>query len=231
MPTENAEGATISPVEPTEGPSAATVDDPLQATIDDFIARLEVLAEQPDARLTCDGLIEAIGQHSHTLALLIFSLLNLLPLPPGVNWMLGVVITGLAVLMTFSRPLRLWGWVGRRPLPLQALVKLLGAVRWITRLVTRISAPRLRHLTAPRALPLVGLFGVVMGTAMLIPIPFTNVLPGIGLVIVSFGVLNRDGLLVIGGVIVGVAGIVVLAFAAWLLIALLVAAEDVIDGT
>ena len=31
---------------------------------------------------------------------------------------------------------------------------------------------------------------------MLIPIPFTNMLPSIGLAMVSVGVLNRDGLLV-----------------------------------
>jgi|EndMetStandDraft_5_1072996.scaffolds.fasta_scaffold338033_1 hypothetical protein len=230
MSTEDADGTAASSAGSIEGPSATPQKDPLDETIDAFIGRLEVLAETPDAKLTCDGLIEVIGPRSHALALLIFSLLNLLPLPPGVNWMLGLVITGLAILMTLDRPLRLWGWVGRRQLPLQALVKLLGVLRSITRLVTRISSPRLIHFVSPRALPVLGLFGVLMGIAMLIPIPLTNMLPAIGLATVSLAILNRDGLLMMLGVTVGIAGLIVLAVAAWLLIALVVAVEDVIDG-
>jgi hypothetical protein len=133
--------------------------------------------------------------------------------------------------MTVGRPLRLWGWVGRRRLPLQALVKLLGVLRWITDLVSRMSSPRLLRLTSPRALPVVGLFGVLMGVAMLIPIPLSNMLPASGLAMVSLGVLNRDGLLMILGAIVGIVGVAVLVFATWLVIALILVVEDAIDGS
>jgi hypothetical protein len=228
MPTDAGGAATVTG-EPIKDPSVTPPKDPLDATIDAFIERLEVLAKRPDARLTCDGLIQVIGPRAHALALLIFSLLNLLPLPPGVNWMLGAVITGLAVLMTLNRPLRLWGWIGRRRLPLRALVRLLGVLRWITRLVAQISSPRLHPLTSPPALPVIGLFGVLMGTMMLIPIPLTNMLPAIGLAVVSLGILNRDGLLVILGIVAGALGVAVLVIATSLLITLLLAVDDALD--
>jgi hypothetical protein len=218
-------------IESINDPSQIPGKDPLDATIETFIRRLESLSKETDARLTCDGLINVIGPHSHALALLIFSLLNLLPLPPGVNWLLGLVITGLAVLMTFGRPLELWGWVGRRRLPLNVLVRLLGVLRWITRLVTRVSAPRLLAITSRRALRAVGLFGVIMGVAMLIPIPLTNMLPATGLAVISLGVLNRDGLLVLLGVLIGIVGIAIVAVATWLILALLLVIDEALDGT
>jgi hypothetical protein len=68
-----------------------------------------------------------------------------------------------------------------------------------------------------------------MGLTMLIPIPFTNMLPSIGLAMVSVGVLNRDGLLVSLGVVVGIAGIAVVIFALWLIVALFVAVDAAVD--
>jgi hypothetical protein len=230
MTMASAERGAALPIAKTVGDAGGSSGkDPLETTVDTLIGRLETLSEAPDAKLTCDGLIEVIGPGSHALALLIFSLLNLLPAPPGYNFMVGLVITGLAILMTFGRPLRLWGFIGRRRLPLKGLVKLLGVLRWLTQLVTRISAPRLRVLTSRRALPLIGLFGVAMGLTMLIPIPFTNMLPSIGLAMVSVGVLNRDGLLVSLGVVVGIAGIAVVIFALWLIVALFVAVDAAVD--
>jgi hypothetical protein len=217
--------------ESTNGPSEIPGNDPLAATIDAFIGRLESRSREPNAKLTCNGLIEVIGPHSHALALLSFSLLNLLPLPPGVNWLLGLAITGLALLMTFGRPLRLWGWVGRRRLPLNMLVHLLGVLRWITRLVTRVSSPRLLPMTSPRVMPAVGLFGVVMGLAMLIPIPLSNMLPASGLAAISLGVLNRDGLLIVLGALIGIVGIAIVVLATWLLLAVFLAIDETLDGT
>lgn len=202
----------------------------LVAKVELLSRRLEDLAERPDGKLTCDGLVELIGVRSHALALLIFSLLNLLPAPPGYNFMVGLVITGLSVLMAFGRPLRLWGWIGRRRLPLKGLVKLLGVLRWIAQLVGRISAPRLLPLTSRPVLPLIGAVGVIMGLTLLIPIPFTNMLPSIGLALLSVGVLNRDGILLLLGVIVGAAGIAFALFATWALVALFIAVEEAIDG-
>lgn len=216
-----------SPVGSSRPPATALEEDPLNATIEELIGRLDALAATPGAKLTCDDLIAVIGSRSHALALFVFSLLNLLPGPPGYGVMVGLVLIALAVLLTIDHPLHLWGLVGKRRLPLKGLVKLFGILRWITRAVSRVSAPRLMVLTSRPAMPAIGAFTVVLGLTLLVPIPFSNVLPTIGLALLSLGILNRDGLFVILGGVVGVGGMVVVVVATWLLVALLIAVEQV----
>jgi len=211
-------------------PSSAAEVETLDQTVKVLVARLETLAATPDDKLTCDDLLTTIGAKSHALALFIFSLLNLLPSPPGYNFMMGLVIIGLAVLQTVGQPLRLWKVIGERQLPLKVLVKLLGVLRWITEQASRVSTPRLFHLTSKPVLPLIGIYGVLMGLLMLVPIPFTNMLPSISLAMVSVAVLNRDGLLLILGAVVGIAGMVFIVVAVWLVVALFGVVEDAVDG-
>lgn len=185
-------------------------------------------ASVPDARITCDDLLEMIGIRSHALALFTFSLLNLLPAPPGYNFMLGLVIIAFSVLLTLRRPIRLWPFIGHRRLPLRAIVKLLDILAGLAGMIDRISRPRLTGLVHAAAIPLIGAFGVVMGLTMLVPIPFTNMLPSIATAMVGVAILNRDGLLIVAALITGALGILAVAFAIWLVFAIAFAVDEVI---
>src|SRR5690349_12672277 len=123
----------------TAAPSGAE-QDPIQATLSELIAKLRSVAEEPDAQLTCDRLIDLIGIHSHALALLVFSLLNLLPGPPGYNFVVSLVILAFAILMLFHRPIHLWRWFGARKVPLKPLMKLMDVLAWIADGLTRVSS-------------------------------------------------------------------------------------------
>ena len=202
---------------------------PLDAAVRSLIERLETLAKEPDAKLTCDDLIDTIGAKSHALTVLIFSLINLLPAPPGFNFMVGLLIIGLAMLMTLDRPVHLWAFVGHRRLPLKLLIKLLGILGWMTTHIARISRPRLLFLTSRRVQPLIGVFSMLIGLTMLIPIPFTNMLPSFALVLISLGLINRDGILLIAGIVTGVAGAFIALIATWFVIALFITVEHEIE--
>jgi hypothetical protein len=52
-----------------------------------------------------------------------------------------------------------------------------------------------------------GLLLVVFCASILLPIPGTNTVPGIGVAIIAFGLMARDGILVILGSIIGTAWI------------------------
>ena len=205
-------------------------DDPLTTVLDTLVGELQALAGKPDIRFTCDDLLQVIGPNAHPLSLLIFSLLSQLPGPPGYNVLLGLLIFALAVLWTFDRPIRLWTIIGRRRLPLKALVKLLGVLQWLVRLVAKMSVPRLTGLVSGRALTVLGVFSILMGTVMLFPIPFTNMLPSFAVALLSIGVLNRDGALAMLGVVVGTIGAVIFAWAVQLLITLLYAMDVALTG-
>lgn len=203
--------------------------DPIEQVFAELQARLRQAADDPEAKLTCDSLIEIIGPASYTLALFVFSLLNLIPAPPGYNFFMALVITALSVAMLLDRQMRLPSAFGRIRLPTKALLKLLDLLAQLTTWIAKVSSPRLLPLTAPAARPFIALVGIVFGVAMLAPIPFTNMLPSIGLAMICIGHLNRDGLVVIGGTVVGVVGLIILWFCIFAIIALVTVIEDVVD--
>ena len=54
---------------------------------------------------------------------------------------------------------------------------------------------------------MVGLFALLAALSVLIPFPGTNFPPSIALVIVSIAVMEEDGYLLIGGYLIGLAGL------------------------
>jgi hypothetical protein len=110
------------------------------------------------------------------------------------------------------------------------VLKLMDVLGKMAGWAARISSPRWRALTGDAVLPVVALAGIVMGIFMLPPIPATNMLPSVGLAIICVGVLNHDGIVVLLGGLIGIAGVIVCGFAVWLVIILGFAIGDVVDG-
>lgn len=202
---------------------------PLEAMVSSVLDRIRDIAEDPTGKLTCNGLVEIVGPDSHVLAILVFSVLNLLPGPPGYSVVIGLAIMAFAVMMLTRKPLRLWPFVGERRIPLTILVKLLEFFAGFTRFISKFSSPRLAALSTPRLLPLIAIMAFIFGVAMLVPIPFTNTLPSLGLAIICVGMLNRDGIAVLVGSTVALLGLVLLALALWVVLTLTLLVSEVIQ--
>jgi len=69
--------------------------------------------------------------------------------------------------------------------------------------VERFARPRLRPVTGHLATRLVGLLLLVPTASILVPLPSTNTVPGIGVAIAALGLIERDGALVILGLVIG----------------------------
>jgi hypothetical protein len=63
--------------------------------------------------------------------------------------------------------------------------------------------PRLRQLSRPPADRLVGISCVVIASVSIAPLPLTGWLPAAALVVVSVGLLERDGVIVLCGLGLG----------------------------
>jgi len=83
---------------------------------------------------------------------------------------------------------------------------------WLVR-IEAFSRPRLSVLTHSPADRAVGLALILFSASIMVPLPGTNTVPGFAVVIVSMGLLQRDGILVILGAILGTAWIATLIFA------------------
>ncbi|KKB11991.1 hypothetical protein VE25_09375 [Devosia geojensis] len=194
-----------------------------------IVAVLRRVAADTDAsHLTFDRLIEAMGQHAHRLLILMLTLLNMIPGPPGFGGTVAWTTFAVALAMVLNRPIRLPGIIGRRRLPLRPLLKASEQVARVTAIIARFSRPRMRWLTGAAATVPYGIFAMVISVGMTIPIPFVNAVPNVGLCVLAFSMLNRDGVGAVLGTIICLAGLVIEALLIFGVVNLGMAAVDAI---
>ncbi len=78
--------------------------------------------------------------------------------------------------------------------------------------VERFARPRLLSLSSDIGVRIVGLLLLVPTASILVPLPSTNTVPGIGVAIASLGLIERDGLLIILGLLIGFFWVALLLF-------------------
>ena len=90
-----------------------------------------------------------------------------------------------------------------------------GGRKWFGWL-ERFTAPRLTFLSGPTMERLVGAIFCVFCLSIMVPLPLTNTTPGIAIAIAAFGLMSRDGLLVLLGLVLGTVWISLLILAPFL---------------
>jgi len=203
--------------------------DPIIPIVDGIVAQLRERAERPGSAFTCADLLALVGTRSHVLALMLFALLNLLPGPPGYNFLMAVAMFAASTAMLFGRPMSFGPWLGRIPLPIRVIQKLLDALAAIVRWAARVSAPRWRGLTGGAAMPAVAVAAVVLALVNMVPVPFTNLVPSVGLAVICMGVLNEDGIAVLVGLVIGALGVAIALAAVWVILVVAFAIGDIVE--
>lgn len=84
-----------------------------------------------------------------------------------------------------------------------------GGRKWLG-WIEKIVQPRFEFITGKRSERVIGAILCVFCASILLPIPGTNTVPGFGVAIAAFGLMNKDGLLVMLGLIIGSAWIATL---------------------
>lgn len=111
--------------------------------------------------------------------------------------------------------------LGARTVSVEGLETLAERARpWLQR-VEAFSRPRQSQLTRPPLDRLVGLALVLFSASILVPLPGTNTVPGFAVVLLAVGLLQRDGILIVLGTLLGTAWIATLLFAGVTLASLL----------
>jgi len=182
---------------------------PITRQVNRIVAGLRRVAESDAPRLTFARLVETMGPHSHRVLILMLTLLNMIPGPPGFGGTLAWTTLAVALFMILGKPIRLPDIIGKRKLPLGALLKASETVARVTAIIARFSKPRMRWLTGAAATIPFGIFTMVISVFMTLPIPFINAIPNVGLCVIAFSMLNRDGLGVIVGLVICTVGLTV----------------------
>ena len=191
-------------------------------TLSTAMTRL-ITAIQGD-KITLRELLALFGEQGMLIFCTVLTLPFLLPVSiPGVSTVFGLVIIFIGVGVTLNRVPWLPDRLMRRSISSEHLIPVLErGSQFFTRL-ERWMRPRLVHLTSGALMNrLNGLALTFGGVLLLFPlsfIPFSNTLPGVAVLLLALGMLQRDGWFIVAGYIALVATIVyfggLAALAAW----------------
>lgn len=161
---------------------------------------IEGFGEDASPTLTVGEMLDAFDSRAFGAMLLVFGLLNTLPLPPGSSTVLSLPILFLApqIAMGADHP-----WLPRRltekPLKRDELRGLFRRLAPIVRSMELITRPRLRPMFAPLGERAVGVVCTLLALVLVLPIPLGNLAPGATVAILALALLQRDGVLALIG--------------------------------
>lgn len=177
--------------------------------------RLTQLAEDAESEtVTLDWIMTQLHERAFGLFLLILALPCCIPFLYGIPQIVALPLMFISAQILLGRtapwlPARL----GAREVSKTSLHNLADRAKpWLERLEA-LSRPRLGVLTRPPLDRVVGIALILFSASILVPLPGTNSVPGFAVVLVAMGLLQRDGILVLIGSVIGTVWIATLLLA------------------
>lgn len=169
-----------------------------------------VAAGDPDEVQPLFGLFQGLGDRAFGMLLLAAAAPAFIPIPGLAGGLSGplVMLVGVQLLLRLPQP---WlpAFIGRRGPRRRMLARLRDRLSPVLRQVERLVRPR-ATLMLDHWLPgiFTGLLVVAVGLLLTLPIPFTNYLFGMLVLLFAFAFIERDGLLMAAAWAGGIASVV-----------------------
>ena len=143
--------------------------------------------------------------------LLIFAIPNVVPTPPGTSAITGAPLVFLAAQLMLGQSPWLPKIIANRSMTREDFAAIVRRISpWLAR-GERMLRPRMTYLVYPPVEYLTGLLCLILAIILALPIPLGNILPAIAICLFSFGILERDGLCILFGLVTFVVSLVVVA--------------------
>ncbi len=183
-------------------------------------SKLERIAYQRMASME-GTLADAVGQSNRQrlvwLGLLAMPLLFPVALP-GMASGVGAFSLLIAYGLFIGRPAPLPDWLAAREMNGRARTLLKSMISRAIKVMAVLGRPRMLPLSNTPFRILNGLVLAVAGLSMMMPVPiisFDNVLPALAIVLISWGLRLRDGLMLVAGYLVTVLAVTSVVFLWW----------------
>lgn len=171
-------------------------------------------------RVTVAQIVDALDARSFGLAVLLFSLPSVVPMPPGVPTVVGIILLIVSVQMVFGRE-ELWlpGILSQRSFPRKSLVSafegLAPKLAWLERLMK----PRLLYMTGKVGTIIVGVVVLIMAIVLILPLPpGGNFPPALACTVLALGLVQRDGIVILIGIVGSVLALAAASYVTFLFI-------------
>ncbi len=173
-------------------------------------------------RITIHDITESMGHRSFGFLLLIFALPSSLPIP-GLSTFTCIPMLLIAWQMASGyERLILPRLLAERSMKTRDFQQVIEKVAPHLQLIERYMKPRLSLIASKKAERCLGTLCLFLALLLVLPIPFGNVLPGLGILFIAIGVVERDGVCVLIGTVLGACGVIVVSKLAQILIDLIV---------
>ncbi|PXA84512.1 exopolysaccharide biosynthesis protein exod [Caulobacter sp. D4A] len=161
---------------------------------------IEGFGDDPRPVLTVGQMLDAFDSRAFGATLLVFGLLNCLPLPPGSSTLLSLPILLLApqIALGANAPWLPEG-LAEKPLKRDDLRGLFRKITPVLRRLEVVTRPRLGFLFAAGGERLIGVVCTLLALVLILPIPLGNLAPGATVAVLALALLQRDGLLALLG--------------------------------
>lgn len=164
-------------------------------------------------RVRLGDVADALGDRAYGLLLLIFAFPNIFPHPiPGLSALLGIPLVLVAAQLLIGLP-KPWfpKMLGDRSMARADFVRMAETIiPWIERM-ERFLRPRILFLSDRPTERMLAALCLVLATALALPIPLGNILPALAVSLIALGLVERDGVAIIAGVVVGAVSMIVVA--------------------
>jgi hypothetical protein len=173
---------------------------------------LVLLIGAPKDKVSIRWLLDSLGGRSFGIVML---MLGVVALIPGTSGIIGVLVALPAAQMVLARNAPVFPrFVALRQIPTQRLARLIARVEPVLRRLERVIRPR--WITQSQATKRsVGAILLLLGALLLVPIPLSNIIPALAIVLLAFAYLEDDGMLLCIALIAALVALAITAGVVW----------------
>lgn len=131
-------------------------------------------------------------------------------LPPGVTALpaIPLIFFSLQIIWGMGSP---WipKFIGNKKIKRTTLAFIVEKSSPVLRRIEKLLRARFSFASSNGGEKIIGVFSLIFALSILVPLPFTNLIPAIGILFMSLGLLSKDGIMIILGIIIGAIGVTI----------------------
>jgi hypothetical protein len=160
--------------------------------------------------ISIGAMILGLGDRSFGWTMLVFALVNMVPAPIGSTLILGIPLMIITAQMALGHHhIVLPQFISHRRVGRRRFKKVIMRMKPLLRPIERVVRPRMVWLFSRRNEQLYGVVLFVVAFCLFLPLPGSGFIPATALMVSSVGLIERDGVVLMAGLGIGVVSMIV----------------------
>lgn len=162
---------------------------------------------------------ERLSERGFAILMILFAFPMAIPLPypPGFTTILGMplLVFSIQMIRGLGKP-SLPQWIAQKNITTSHLVFAVEKSKRFFLWIEKLLHPRFSYMSSENGERIIGIVSLCCSIAIVLPILFGNAIPSAAIMIMALGLLNKDGIVIILGIITGIIGVIIAALVVYL---------------